>query len=122
MAIEILDSGSVKVLALVTFAADGVLPTVVGKGIRSYAGNGASVELVPLDPIPPDAVIFVTPVNNGFEARFIAVELDAAEPGDDGEIELQQLDIAGDPLAAVGTWSVLLIYPQQMAAVAGELS
>lgn len=121
MAIEILDSGAVKVIALVTFAADGVLPTVIGRGIQTFGGNGGAVDLVPLDPMPADAVIFVSPVNIS-DGRFLEVELDAAEPGDNGEIELRQLDVAGAALNDVGTWSVLVIYPQQMGPVAGTLT
>lgn len=121
MAIEILDSGSVKVLALVTFAAADVLPTVVGRGIRSFEGNGAFVQMVPIDPLPPTAVVFVSLVN-GEDGRFLEIETDASEdPEDPGEIELQQLGLDGEPLADVATWAVLVIHPSQMGEVAGTL-
>lgn len=121
MAIEILDSGTVKVLALITFAVADELPTVVGRGVQSFEGNGGAVDIVPVDPLPEGAVIFVSPVNIG-DGRLMLVSLDANEPGDNGEIELVQLDLAGAQLDAVGTWSLLVLYPSAMGAVAGTLT
>lgn len=124
MAFEILDSGTVKMVAMIRFAADGVAGQVFGVGVKGGECEGGGAELEPLDMLPTAAVVdgkatvlFLASLSFGPDdspsAVGVRVQWDAPEDGQNGEIDVSLLAADGTTTAGPANVTLLMIVPSQ---------